>query len=203
MPQLSDHAARAVELVAPYCDVAERLPFVPPSARIRGVWFRVFINELAERGLLEKYEAYFPGESWSGLQFYWVGDYLVRIALAGALVGGPESVGAGMYELNRGNAARFATSLLGRTLFRLLSRDPLRLLEQGIASRRQTMDYGRWSVSFPKPNEAAVRIEEEYIWIDPNVLASFVGTIETIGRSVEAHAEMTARFDGVIHLALR
>lgn len=149
------------------------------------------------------YEEYFPEETWSPLKFYWVGDYLPRIALAGALVASPEKVLEGMFELNRSNAKQFAGSLLGKTLFRLLSNDPQRLLEQGIASRRQTMDYGRWSVVFPAPDRAEIHLEQEYIWADPNVLASFIGTFEAIGRGIDASVTSTSKFDSVIHLTLR
>lgn len=198
----NEGVARVVALVGPYCDLEDRLREAPPSACIRGVWFRVFLTELEEHGLLADYERYFPEDSFSGLKFYAVADYLPRIALAGALMAGPENVYRGMFELNRGNAKRFATSLLGRTLFRLLSNDPQRLLQQGIASRRQTMTYGRWVLTSSAPDECVVIVQEEYIWIDPNVVGSAVGTFEAIGRTVDIDVKYDSKFDAVIRLKI-
>jgi uncharacterized protein (TIGR02265 family) len=189
-------ASRAIELVSPYCDLVERLQAVPPSARIRGVWFQIFLGELRERSLLHRYEEYFPNERWTAFQFYWLGDYLVRMALAGAVLSGPRQVHEGMFEINRCNAKRFAGTLLGRTLFRLLSNDPRRLLQQAMASRRQTMNYGRWLVSFPSDNEAHITFEGEYIWIDPNLLGACTGTFDAVGMPVHVTAHVDSRFNG-------
>jgi uncharacterized protein (TIGR02265 family) len=192
-------ASRAIDFLSPHCDLVERLQAVPPSARIRGVWFQIFLNELRERNLLHRYEEYFPNERWTALQFYWVGDYLVRIALAGAvLAGSADRLHDGMFELNRCNAKRFADTLLGRTLFRLLSNDPRRLLQQGMASRRQTMNYGRWLVSFPTPNQAHVTFEEEYIWIDPNLVGATTGTFDAVNMPVLVTATIDSKFNGSI-----
>lgn len=193
-------ASRAIDLVSPHCDLVERLQAVPPSARIRGVWFQTVLNELRARDLLPRYEEYFPNERWTALQFYWVGDYLIRLSLAGAIVAGPADVHGGMYDLNRANSRRFGSTLLGRSLFRLVANDPKRNLQQGMAARRQTMNYGRWLVTFPTPTSAEVTFEEEYIWIESALIGSGVGSFEALGLDVRTRVISRGRFNATCHM---
>jgi uncharacterized protein (TIGR02265 family) len=189
---------RAIELVGEHCDLAERLQQVPPSARIRGLWFGVVEAEMRERGLTPEFRRIFGPDDFGALRFHWAGDYLMRAAVAGALVAGPAGVHAGMHEIARRNATRFADSLLGRALIRLLASDPLRLAQQGVAARRQTMSYGHWGVVPVCPGTIDVRLQSEYIWIESHVVGSWVGTLETIGVHPEIGVEMSGPFDGVI-----
>src|SRR5579872_1339454 len=133
---------RAIELVAPYCDIVDRLKVIPPSAQVRGVWIKNVEKQVEKQGVLPRYREYFPGDKFSALSFYPVEAFLVRLACAGALVLSPEKVHDGMFLITKGNAESFMETLLGRILLRALSRDPVRLLEQGMAARRQGFNYG-------------------------------------------------------------
>lgn len=189
---------RALELVGEHCDLAERLALVPPSARIRGLWFGVVEAEMRERGLTPEFRRIFGADHFGTFGFHWAGEYLMRAAVAGALVAGPTELHAGMHEIARRNATRFADTLLGRTLIRLLASDPLRLAQQGIAARRQTMSYGQWTVGSSGPGTIDIRLRSEYIWIESHVVGSWAGTLETIGVDADMRVEMTGPFDGVI-----
>jgi len=188
-----------LEWLAPHCDLEERLPSIPPSAQVRGVWGKILDRQLQERGLFDRYRELLPIHAPRGLSFYPARDLVVQSAVAGALVAGPEELHRGMFEITRDNSRRFAASLLGRTLFRLLSKDPKRLAQQAIASRRQTCNYGGWELLEASEREVRIYLREEYVWIESYLLGAAVGTFEALAASpddVQAHAELEDRFHG-------
>jgi uncharacterized protein (TIGR02265 family) len=151
---------------------------------------------MQERGQLALYRTYFPNDEFKTLRYYWAGDYLVRAAVAGALVTSPESLHDGMFELSRKNATRFAESLIGRTLIRLLSPKPKRLMEQGIAARRQTISWGEWALVRSEPGHAEIRMRNEYMWIESFVAGAWVGSMQTLGVEATVKCQLESRFNG-------
>lgn len=186
----------AVALVAAHCDIVDRLKAVPPSARVRGLYFRHLQQGVARAGRLELYRELFPTDSWSTMKFYALGDYLVRLACAGALMKSPERVHEGMFELGKGNALAFANSLLGRAMLRLLARDPVRITEQGLSARRQSTQYGHWDLIRHSPTCVEMVYEEEYVWIESNIAGAAVGTFEACGLSPQIETRLKDRFNG-------
>ncbi len=186
---------RAIEEVSRYCDLTERLPLVPPSAKVRGLYFRSIEAVLTREGRVEPYRHLFP-ERVSAIAWQPASEYLVRLAIAGGLLLGPERVHDGMFEIGRRNAVAFAESILGRTLLRFLSHDPKRLLQQGAAGRRQSYSFGHWDLEFPGERSAVVTMTEEYFYIESHLLGAATGTFEAIGMRVEAQAILEDRFRG-------
>jgi uncharacterized protein (TIGR02265 family) len=184
-----------IEEVSRYCDLTERLTLVPPSAKIRGVYCRSIDAALDEAGKLGRYRELFP-RNLASLTWHPMGEFLIRLTVAGALLTGPERVHDGMLEIGRKNALEFARSLLGRMILRLLSRDPRKLLLQGVAARRQTCSYGSWEVSFPREREAVVTMVEEYLYIESFLLGAAQGTFDAIGLNVETTNILNDRFHG-------
>jgi uncharacterized protein (TIGR02265 family) len=189
-------ASRAIELVASHCDIVERLDLVPPSASVRGLWHRNIETQLERAGHLPAYRDYFGTATFAALTYYPLTDYIVRIACAGALMESPARVHEGMYLLARNNATAFAQSLLGRALFRLLARDPVRLSEQGLAARRQSHTYGHWGLVRHGPNEIEMTYEDEYQWIEWIVAGSAHGTFEACGLQARFETRLRSRFSG-------
>lgn len=189
---------RALDLVGAHCDLEQRLRDIPPSARVRGLWVRSFENALIRKGAFGNYLEMF-GDRASAVGWHACADVVARLAVAGALYASPAETKAGMRALARAQAVAFSESVLGRALIRLLSPDPVRVLQQGAAARRQTCNYGRWEHEFG-PNRALVHCHDEYCWLDSQVLGSAEGTFETIG--VEAKLELRLRdpYSGVIDI---
>ena len=186
----------AIELVAPHCDIVERLAVVPPSARVRGLYLNSFESMLERAGRAALYRRYFANERWSALRMYPLRDYLIRLAVAGAALRGPERIHEGMHDVWRTNATTFASSILGRTMLRLLSHDPVRLTEQGLAARRQTYQYGHWSIVRHGPRSIEMVYREEYIWIESAIAGGAVGAFETCGIKADLQTKLINRFDG-------
>jgi uncharacterized protein (TIGR02265 family) len=191
--------AEPLALVMGHCDILERLELAPTTARVRGILFRAIAEEVEVHGKLAEYRRYFGdtyANVYSAIPYYPLSDYLVRIATAGALVASPDRVHAGMYEISRGNAKSFAGSLLGRTLIRLLARDPVRLLEQGISARRQMASYGKWTLLRHGPQSIEVQHENEYVWIESAIAGSAAGTFDAQGIEAKIDVKLVDRFNG-------
>jgi uncharacterized protein (TIGR02265 family) len=182
--------------VAPYCDIVDRLAAVPPSARVRGLYLKALEGVVERAGRAEQYLRYFAGERWSAVRMYPLRDYMVRLAVAGASLRGPENVHAGMHDVWRTNATTFAASLLGRAMLKLLSNDPVRLTEQGLAARRQTYQYGHWSIVHHGPRSIEMVYREEYIWIESAIAGGAVGAFEACGIEANLQTKLVNRFDG-------
>ena len=188
--------ARALDLVSPHCDIVERLELVPPSASVRGIYFKNVVTCVERAGCLDAYRAYFGKDDYGSLPYYPLTEYMIRIACAGALVRSPERVHEGMFAIAYGNSVSFAQSLLGRALFRLLARDPVRLTEQGLAARRQSNSYGHWSLIRHSPTEIEMTYENEYQWIESIVAGAAQGTFEACGLKARLETTMRDRFNG-------
>jgi len=189
-------AERAIALVAPHCDIVERLAVVPPSAQVRGLYLRSLETILQRADRASLYREYFSGERWSPIRMYPLRDYMVRLAVAGASLHSPARVHEGMHDVWRTNATTFAGSLLGRAMLRLLSHDPVRLTEQGLAARRQTFQYGHWEIASRGPRSIEMVYREEYIWIESAIAGGAVGAFEACGIDATFQTKLVNRFDG-------
>jgi uncharacterized protein (TIGR02265 family) len=187
---------RAIELVAPHCDIVDRLSVIPPSAQTRGVWLKNVEKQVERLGVLDKYREYFPYDRYGALPHYPLSDFLIRLACAGALVTSPERVHEGMFLITKGNAESFMETLLGRVMLRVLSRDPVRLLEQGMAARRQSFTYGHWELRRHSEREVEVVYQNEYWWIESGVAGAAAGTFEGCNVKAQMETKLIDRFNG-------
>jgi len=190
--------AQRASLIDELCrasDLAERLPLVPPSARVRGLYFGNIERAVTVAGHGERFSSLFP-KRFGTVLWHPATEFLVQLAVGGALLAGPDRVYEGMFELGRGNAVAFGESLLGRTLLRLLARDPKRLLRQGIAARRQSCSFGMWELEFSSEREAIVTMAEEYLYIDSFLVGAAQGTFDAIGIPVRTEIILRDRFNG-------
>jgi len=200
MLQRVDTRENAVAEVSLHCDLAERLTLIPPSAKSRGLYFRSIDSVLSEAGLGERYRRLFP-ESFGAVAWHPASEFLVRLAVAGALLASPEQVHAGMFEIGRRNALAFSNSLLGRMLLRVLAKDPKKLMLQGAAARRQSCGYGHWELTFPTERSAVVQMTEEYMYIESYLLGAAQGTFDAIALPVRTEVQLDDRFRGRHQLA--
>jgi uncharacterized protein (TIGR02265 family) len=187
---------RALEYVAPHCDIVERLADVPPSARVRGLYFRSFLGILRQECRITDYERFFPDESWSSLPFYPLSDYLIRIAVAGAVVASPSSLHDGIYRVARSNAMAFTSSILGKVLLRILDRDPLRLTEQALSARRQSTTYGEWTLAKHGPNGLEMAYRGEYMWLESAIAGAAAGTFEACDVKPQLSTVLNGKYNG-------
>lgn len=189
---------RIAELLAPHCDIAPRLAAVPPTACVRGLYFRAALDEITRRGQRAAFETIIHDTERSAFMLYPLTDYLVWIAWAGSLIATPTDVHVGMRELFRGNAVYFGQSLLGRSLLRLISRDPIRQMHQAIQSKRAITNYGRWSIIDEGPRHVTVRHDDEYVWIESALLGGALGGFESCGLSPTVEVSLRDPYHGDI-----
>lgn len=187
---------RALELVGPFCDLQARLERVPPSARVRGLSLQAIERALLSRGRLGPYRDFFRDRSWSPIQMAPLSDYLVRLAVAGAILRSPERLAEGMRDIGRVSATCLGSSALGRSFLRLPSRDPVRLLEQTLAARRQTFQYGQWEMVHNRRRSLELIYREEYVWIESAVAGGVVGALESGKLEVNSETRQVGWFEG-------
>jgi uncharacterized protein (TIGR02265 family) len=189
------HLNEVIAEVSRYCDLAERLALVPPSAKVRGLYFRSIERALATAGHQERFDALFPGRV-AAVLWHPAAEFLPRLAVGGALLCGPARVHEGMFEIGRGNAIAFAESLVGRMLLRILDRDPRRLLRQAIAGRRQSYTFGRWDLELVGDRQAIVSMSEEYLYLESYLRGAAQGTFDAVGMPVRIEVVLHDRFNG-------
>lgn len=192
---------RALEFVAPHCDIRERLRAVPAGAQMRGLAFRTISSALERAGKLAQYCERFGPFDCDSIAFYPLGDYLVRLASAAAVLRSPTELARGMWDISRGNAQEFATSLMGKALIEQLASEPLRLLEQGLAMRRQTFQYGRWELVQHGPRELEMIYFDEYVWIEEAVTGAAVGTFDACSIKPKLVTTLRDPYNGSTHFS--
>lgn len=190
----------ALDLVAAHCDLEERLPRVPPTARVRGMFFKSVEAELDRGGKLPAYRRLFPRDRYYSIPYYPLTDYIIRVACAGAILNSPQDLHAGMFELARGNADAFMGSLLGRVMLRLHARDPIKVSEQGLAARRQSCAYGRWELVRHAPRHIEMVYHEEYQWIESIIAGAAHGTFAACGLTPTLKTMLVDPFNGSTHI---
>jgi uncharacterized protein (TIGR02265 family) len=194
--RVSPDARAAIALVAPHCDIEERLSLVPPSACVRGIYFNAIEKQLAVRDKLMGYKEYFPADRFGALAFHPISAYLPRLACAGAIMASPERVHEGMMLITKANARAFSESLLGRLMLRVLSGDPVRLMEQAMAGRRQSTNYGRWELVRHSERSVEITHHQEYMWIESAIAGAGIGTFEACGIQVKQEVRLIDRLNG-------
>lgn len=187
---------RITDLLAPHCDLAQRLADVPAGTCVRGLYFRAALDEIARRGLRSAFETVIHDTDRSAFMLYPLTDYLIWIAWAGSLITAPDKVHDGMRELFRGNVVYFGQSLLGRSLLRLISRDPIRQMHQAIQSKRAITNYGRWSIVDEGPRHVTIQLDDEYVWIESALLGGALGGFESCGVAPSVDVKMRDAYHG-------
>jgi len=185
----------AIEEVYRHCDLRQRLAAVPPSAKMRGAFFHSIDRVLGSAGLGPRFEAMFPRRP-SSVLWYPMSEFLVQLTVGASMLSGFENVHEGMSEIGRRNAVVVSSSLFGRALLRILSRDPKKLLMQGAAVRRQCNNVGVWDLSFPEPGQAVLVAREEYLYFDSYLLGAAYGTFDTLGLPVRIECVMDDPYNG-------
>jgi uncharacterized protein (TIGR02265 family) len=169
---------RALEYVAPHCDIKARLAALPLDACVRGVAFRSIVAALEQADKLAAYVTCFGPLRYESLAFYPLAEYLVRLASGAAVLRSRAELYLGMGAISRLNASEMSRSVLGQTLIHALASDPRSLLEQGIAMRRQTCNYGRWELVHHAPRHLEMRYCDEYVWIEQAWTFAALGTFD-------------------------
>jgi uncharacterized protein (TIGR02265 family) len=191
---------RALDYVAPHCDIKTRLGVIPLEARIRGVAFRSITVALEEGDKFAGYVERFGSLRYESLAFYPLADYLIRLASAAAYLHSPEDLFLGMGEISRKNAREMTQSLLGQALIHALASDPKTLIEQGLAMRRQICDYGRWELVHHAPRHLEVRYRDEYVWIEQAWTFAALGTFDACRIKPRITTQLDTPYSGSHHI---
>jgi hypothetical protein len=177
-------------------DLASRLRAVPPSAKSRGIFFKLIEDDLKRRGLKDRlsWKEAASFDSRRGYALYPVTDLMQAFADAGALV--DQDPREGVRQIFGGGSRYFATSLVGRTFQRFLRPDPTAALLWLERSRTHLCNYGRWRVEQRRAGHVVLHMVDEYLWIDSAHRGGCEGLLAACGVVGEVNAEMDGPFDG-------
>lgn len=190
---------RALEYVAPHCDIKARLGDLPLDACVRGVAFRSIAAALEEADKLAAYVSRFGPLRYESLAFYPLAEYLVRLASGGAFLRSPAELYLGVGEISRLNAREMSQSVLGQTLIHALASDPKSLLEQGVAMRRQIFNYGQWELVHHAPRHLEMRFRDEYVWIEQACTFAALGTFDACRIKPRIMTQLETPYSGSHH----
>jgi uncharacterized protein (TIGR02265 family) len=188
-----------VELVRDVCDLAARLPLVPASAQGRGLYFQSIEDEMMRAGQFAEFAALLElpdGHRTKTLQWYPIREYMRWICAAAYLLKGASSFDQGLFDLGYAYSNAFMNTILGRSMLRVLSRDPVRLMQQGVSGRKHSATYGKWTCHQYGEREMGMRYEGEYVWIESVVAGAAKGSLDACGVKAEIVTHLTGRFAG-------
>lgn len=198
-PIFMDPLDRARAYAEPHCDLEARLRVVPEQAQVRGILFFSIAQALADAEKLDAYAERFGQLHYESLSFYPLREYMVRLSSAAAFLTSTQRLYEGIRAISRRNAREMAASLLGQALLHGLASDPRSLLEQGLAMRRQTMDYGRWELVVHGPRKLEMRYVDEFVWLEHAMHAAAEGTFEACSIKPEIRTELRGPYAGSAH----
>jgi uncharacterized protein (TIGR02265 family) len=188
-----------VELVRGVCDLEERLALVPASAQGRGLYFQSIEEEVKRAGHFAGFAELLQlpdGHRAKALQWYPVREYMRWICAAAYLMKGREQFQQGLFDLGYAYSNAFMNTILGRTMLRVLSRDPVRLLQQGVSGRKHSTTYGKWTCHRYGEREMGMIYESEYVWIESVFAGAAKGSLDACGVNAELVTHLSGRFAG-------
>jgi len=182
-------------------DLARRLSDTPASATVRGVWFSMAADHVQRMGRAEtvawrtavRTRRRFPFLSYS------LREYLEELAVAAAIVD-PMSPGDGIRQIWRRATSSYVATPFGRSLIRLIGRNPLRYLGWLAEHRDHFCNYGEWRLVPRSEGYAVMEMKDEFIWIEHAHCGGAEGLLETCGVKGTVESELVSPYHGRMHV---
>jgi uncharacterized protein (TIGR02265 family) len=187
------------ELVRDVCDLEERLPLVPASAQVRGLYFQSTHQEVVRAARYPEFSELLKlraGYQAKALQWYPVSEYLRWLAAAAYLIRGKANFQQGLFDLGYADATAFVNTILGRAVLRVLSHDPARVALQGVSARKHSVTYGKWTCQRHGEREMSMVYEREYLWIESAIAGAAKGTFDACDVKIEITTSVSGKFAG-------
>lgn len=172
------------EQASNFCDVKERMRGAPLHHRVRAHFFANLrcIVAAMKPNLVEAYDRE-AGETVRGFGMHPVRDYVRRLAIAGAIVAGPEHVIAGIEEVHRRTMYRFMGSSILRGVVSIAKLTPILWCESQRTDRFRhiAVNYGACSYDRLGQRSIAVHFDDEHVWPDHAMVGMCRGLLDGCG----------------------
>lgn len=177
--------------------VEQRLADTPPTAQIRGLFFRLAEQAVAERSkeLLVVWRAASAARPRWPFLMYSARDFIREQAVAATLLN-PVDPGAALREMWR-VTPRLSPAIRAEGFMRYLTRnEPMRALTWLSSNRRMMCNYGDWWVVPTGSNSAVFHYRDEYTWIEHCHVGGVEGTLTRCGVSPAVSVELDSPYCG-------
>lgn len=174
-----------------------RLADTPATAHIRGLFFRLAEQALAERSknLVTVWRAASGARSRWSFRMYSTRDFLREQAVAAVLLD-PDDPGGALRRMWT-STPRLSPLIRADGFMRYLTgNEPMRALTWLENNRGMMCDYGDWWVEPTGTNGATFHYQDEYTWIEHCHVGGVEGTLRRCGVSPAITAELDGRYCG-------
>lgn len=181
--------------------VPRRLVDVPPEAQVRGLFFRLAEQAVAERSsdLLATWRVASGARDRWAVKMYAARDFIREQAVAAILLD-PDDPGSALRRMWM-STTRLSPLINAEGFIRYLLRSKPDAALRWVASNRTMMcNFGRWRVEFPEPGHAVFHLKDEYVWIEHAQAAGAEGTLLRCGVSPSVTAELDSPYSGRLRI---
>jgi uncharacterized protein (TIGR02265 family) len=182
-------------------DLERRLPEVPSTALVRGLFFNMIEDHLRRAGHGERVRS-IVGPHRRIYALHPVRELLDAFALAGPLVvpGNPEE---GIRQIWAGGSRYFASSWLGRAFQSLIRPDPASALAWLEGAHGHFCNYGRWRLERVDRQHVVLHMFDEYIWIASAHRGGCEGLLAACGVDGQVEPVIESPFSGWLDIQWR
>jgi uncharacterized protein (TIGR02265 family) len=194
VPVVVDLARSAAQL-----DLEQRLRDLPPTAMVRGIFFRLLKDAAAERGLagVDALERLLDGKlAW---RFYPARDLMIAYATVASTV--DPDPHEGLRTIFRGMAPSYARTWYGRWFQKLLiGPDPTRAISYVERAKERVSNYSTWKLEMLRPRHVVLHMFDEYFWIESAQRGGAEAVLDACGVEGEVRAELDSPYRGALDI---
>ncbi len=180
----------------------KRLRDTPPTAHIRGLFFKLAEQAVADHSseLLAVWRAAAGARSRWAFRMYSTRDFMREQAVAAVLLD-PAAPGAALRRM-WATTPRLSGLIRAEGFIRYLAgNNPMAALTWLERNRPMMCDYGDWWVTPAGLNAATLHFQDEYTWIEYCHVGGVEGTLRRCGVSPTVTAELAAPYRGMLRIS--
>jgi uncharacterized protein (TIGR02265 family) len=178
-------------------EVERRVADTPPTAHVRGLFFRLAEQAVSERSaeLLATWRAASGARSRWPFKLYSTREFIREQAVAAVLLD-PADPGAELRKM-WSSTPKFSSVIRAEGFIRYLTgRSPERALAWLGQNRKMMCDYGAWRVELEGNKQAVFHYEDEYTWIGHAHLGGVEGTLRRCGVTPVVTVDLDSAYCG-------
>jgi uncharacterized protein (TIGR02265 family) len=182
-------------------DLDRRLRETPEHAQVRGIWFGMTADYMCRQGSAvdAAWRALVNVPSRTIFRNYSVREYLQELAMAAAVLD-PSNPYDAMRMIWRNTPRYWTSSIIGRSLVRLLHPDPLSAWRWCERHREHFCNYGSWRLEVRSADYAIMHYFDEYIWIDGAHRGGAESLLDACGVEGTVEPEVISPYSGRMHV---
>jgi uncharacterized protein (TIGR02265 family) len=194
MPTVVDLAHSSSQL-----DLEQRLRDLPPTAMVRGVFFRMLREETEKRGISNVGDLRTLLKAKDMWHFYPARELMIAYATAASMINPDPN--EGLRTIFFGMAPSYAGTWYGQLLRKFLGTPDLaRALRYVERARERVSNYSTWRLETLGPGHAVLHMFDEYFWIESAQRGGCEGLLDACEVSGKVRAELDSPYSGALDI---